>query len=322
MSIEETKAKEAAWLPRAGAAGIAGAILALAGFFLLRIAIGGGVNFEGLENAHDSAGLAWLSGVTTCLGYGLLTVPLFFLFKAAQAREPRVRAQMVGLVVMGPLLLGISGLLLAAGTQEAADSYLNKEVTISSTEVKEAREDCDEELEDKGRKQFAEDFDEGASPEAACDAKKLEEKKGSKAIKDAGMVTLGSFLGFAGGLSLVVALFYTGLWSMRTGLLTRFWGSLGMAVGVMVLLGLTPLALLWFAYVGVLFLGAVPGGRPPAWAAGESIPWPTPGEQAAAKMEGDDSDVVDGEAEELPDGDPDPGSGPSGETPKKRKKRE
>ena len=58
-----------------------------------------------------------------------------------------------------------------------------------------------------------------------------------------------------------------------------------MAVGIAALLGLTPFALLWFAYLGLLLLGRVPGGKPPAWDAGEAIAWPTPGEKAAAELE-------------------------------------
>ena len=74
---------------------------------------------------------------------------------------------------------------------------------------------------------------------------------------------------------------------MRTGLLTRFWGSLGMALGVAALLLLVQFTMIWFIYFGLLLLGSLPGGRPPAWAAGEAIPWPTPGEKAAASLEGD-----------------------------------
>ena len=73
---------------------------------------------------------------------------------------------------------------------------------------------------------------------------------------------------------------------MRTGLLTRFWGSLGMALGVAALLLLVQFTMIWFIYFGLLLLGRLPGGRPPAWAAGEAIPWPTPGEKAAASLEG------------------------------------
>ena len=78
---------------------------------------------------------------------------------------------------------------------------------------------------------------------------------------------------------------------MRTGLLGRFWASLGMALGVTVLLGIILLPMIWFIYIGLLFMGWVPGGRPPAWAAGEAVPWPTPGEKAAESLEASEPDA-------------------------------
>ena len=41
---------------------------------------------------------------------------------------------------------------------------------------------------------------------------------------------------------------------MRTGLLTRFWGSLGMALGAVSFI-FFQFALLWFVYLGLLLLG-------------------------------------------------------------------
>ena len=91
---------------------------------------------------------------------------------------------------------------------------------------------------------------------------------------------------------------------MRVGLLTRFWGSLGMALGVAALLLLVQFTMIWFIYFGLLLLGRLPGGRPPAWAAGEAVPWPTPGEKAAESLEGsepldpsDSGDAGPGEGE-------------------------
>ena len=72
---------------------------------------------------------------------------------------------------------------------------------------------------------------------------------------------------------------YTCLYAMRVGLLTRFWGSLGMALGAVSFL-FFQFALLWFVYLGILLLRR--DSLPPAWAAGEPIPWPTPGDKAAA----------------------------------------
>ena len=66
------------------------------------------------------------------------------------------------------------------------------------------------------------------------------------------------------------------LYAMRTGLLTRFWGSLGMALGAVSFL-FFQFTLLWFVYFGLL--AGRPGARrsPPAWQQGEAEPWPTPG---------------------------------------------
>jgi hypothetical protein len=311
-------ARERLWETRAGVAALVGALFALAGFVLLQTSLGGDANFEGLTEAHDKSATIWLSGVTSLIGYALLTGPLLYLFRAAEARSPKVRNQFVGLVFMGPLLLGIAALALAAGTQDAASTYLDGKAK-STLSPKQAKAECREDLKDKGAEEFGEKS-EAADPAArlaACESQKHEEDLASNSIKDSTMVTVGQFLGFAGGLSLVVALFYTCLWCLRTGLLSRFWGSLGMAVGVAALIGLTPLALLWFVYLGLLLLGRVPGGKPPAWEAGEAIPWPTPGDKAAAELEGTTAE----DAAEGPIDGPEPPANGGGER-RKRKRRD
>lgn len=92
-------------------------------------------------------------------------------------------------------------------------------------------------------------------------------------------------LQLAGALGLVVSLVYTSLQAMRAGLLTRFLGTLGMALGVGFLL-LGPIALaVWGLFVAPLLAGWWRGPRPPAWETGEVIPWPKPGEQPGASFE-------------------------------------
>ncbi len=88
-------------------------------------------------------------------------------------------------------------------------------------------------------------------------------------------------LGFAGRLGLVFAILYTALQAMRAGLMTRFWGTLGMALGVAVLF-IGPASLLIYGLAASLLVADLwPGGRPPAWAAGAAMPWPKPGESIA-----------------------------------------
>lgn len=322
MSASEIWARERPWFVKVGAAGVAGGILAMLGFILLQAAIGGGANFESLEDANDNSAGVWLAGIATCLGYLLLTAPFYFLFRAARDRSDRVKGQIVGLVVLGPVLLAISAPVISAGTQDAANRYLGGDVG-STLSAGEAKEECVEEREEEGAEQFDEDFEAsgGKSALAVCEEEKTNEDIASESIKETGLLTVGQFVGLAGTFALLFSLLYTGLWSMRTGLLTRFWGSLGMAVGVASLIGFSPITFIWFIYLGLLLSGAVPGGRPPAWEAGKAIPWPTPGEKAAAEMSpGPDEDAtIDVDATEI---DPDDGSrGNGGGGPRRKRKR-
>lgn len=129
-----------------------------------------------------------------------------------------------------------------------------------------------------------------------------------------------------GLLGTVIAMVYTSLHAMRVGLLTRFWGSLGMALGVGIFL-LGPLALVfYFVPVGLIIGGLWRGGRPPAWEAGEAVPWPAPGQQPAAPDDPDrpaDPDefagTIEGSGTELDEGAAD--EPVAGDSPRKRKRR-
>jgi hypothetical protein len=123
-------------------------------------------------------------------------------------------------------------------------------------------------------------------------------------LGDNTLVTVGQALTQLAGLALVVTMVYVPLQAYRVGLLTRFFGTLGMAFGVIALLipqiGMLPLVI-WFGWLGFVILDRVPRGRPPAWDAGVAIPWPRPGEEpqpATATAEGD-SGVVEGDATEA-----------------------
>jgi hypothetical protein len=117
-------------------------------------------------------------------------------------------------------------------------------------------------------------------------------------------------------LGLIVLMIYVPLQALRCGLVTRFLGSLGMALGASMIL-ILPIAVLamlaWTGFLGLTFVGRVPGGRPPAWEAGKAIPWPRPGEIA-------ESDVIEGDASEV-DGDQAGGSGSRATPPQKRKRK-
>jgi hypothetical protein len=89
-------------------------------------------------------------------------------------------------------------------------------------------------------------------------------------------------LGIAAGMLLV------SLNAMRTGLVTRFLGILGMISGALAVLSqfvFTFLQAFWLVALGLLLLGVGRAGVLPAWRTGQAEPWPTRAELAAARRE-------------------------------------
>ena len=106
-------------------------------------------------------------------------------------------------------------------------------------------------------------------------------------------------------LAIIFGMVYVGLWGVRTGLLTRFHGTLGMALGASFILPpLTqitlPALLAWFMYFGLMLAGRTPKGRPPAWDVGEAVPPLGPGEEPRPVAASASGEVIDGDATEIP----------------------
>jgi hypothetical protein len=92
-----------------------------------------------------------------------------------------------------------------------------------------------------------------------------------------------SLIGFAGiliqlgTLAMAVGLILVALNAMRSGLLNRMLGYLGIASGAMMVLVALPIVqIFWLGSVAFVLLGRWPGGELPAWATGRAVPWPTP----------------------------------------------
>lgn len=208
----------------------------------------GGTEREQLLSFHDDSGTLLLATCIRSVGFLLLALPFLHLFRAARLRSERVRPEMVGFAFFGPVLLAIQGVLSWLATRSVADEFVDKMA---------------------------------GDPNPAALAERL--------VDDSSFHQVASYLAIPAVLALAVGMLYISLQAMRTGLLTRFAGSLGMALGVAMIL-ILPVALLltmvWLVFLGLTFIGKVPGGQPPAWEAGEAIPWPTPGEKAAKELEG------------------------------------
>jgi len=105
--------------------------------------------------------------------------------------------------------------------------------------------------------------------------------------RDSTALQVSSGLGFAANLALGLAMVFICLNALRTGLLSRFMGVLGVVIGVLravPVIGsqLVPLLFLfWLIALAAVLLDRWPGGRGPAWETGQATPWPTMAEQNA-----------------------------------------
>jgi hypothetical protein len=122
-------------------------------------------------------------------------------------------------------------------------------------------------------------------------------------------------LAFVLPLLLVIGMIMTLLRATRVGLIPRWLRVLGIVGAVLLFplfasvytLQIIPAA--WLAFMGVLFMGRLGGGDPPAWTTGEAVPWPPPAGRAgvgrggqAAEANGRDSTTPALAVGERPDG--------------------
>jgi hypothetical protein len=313
---------------------------------------GGNSEAEQIISLDEHSSAVLISAIVRGIGFFLLPFPILYLFLAAKARNPRVQAAMVGFVFVGPMLFGAQGIVQAVGAGQAAADFVNlppeetrtysefqkqvrqgpsdiDKVTIYSAEnsleveqtdgdfyaVKTYPSDQESNItsELNGKTVDNEtDTDSGTGPPDAL---------ATHTTDNNGTLQAAQGLLFPAVLGLVVMMVYVPLQALRAGLLGRFTGSLGMALGASMIL-ILPIAVLamlaWTGFLGLLFLGRTRGGRPPAWDAGEAIPPPRPGEQAPAPRR---DDTIEGDASEVEgEGSPD-GEEPSPGTPQKRKRK-
>jgi hypothetical protein len=107
----------------------------------------------------------------------------------------------------------------------------------------------------------------------------------SEAVLTGTSVQVVGSLAIFGGLFFAVGMVMLLINSLRVGLLPRWMAMLGMFAGLLIFLPiggaqLQAVPALWMVFVGVLFLEKWPSGDPPAWKAGEAVPWPPGGRGA------------------------------------------
>jgi hypothetical protein len=275
------------WMRPAGISAIVGALV-FAVSLPLQPSGAGDSDAERLTKFHDqSTDLIVSQGVLIGIAVLLFIPLLYVLIRSVVGRTERVRRGMVALAFVGPILFSISGLLVASGLTDVADKFVDQ-VPAKEQQARE-RATAAQSAPAKDTKQTttpqATTTTTPQTPEqAASDAR---DDFASDLLDDSTVLQIGSLLRFVGLITLVFALIYIPLWCMRTGLLTRFWAMLGLALGVSLIL--VPVGIfgvvLWFAVVGLMLAGWWPRPLPPAWASGEAIPWLRPDEDLGPPTE-------------------------------------
>jgi hypothetical protein len=259
---------ESRWALPAALTAFAAAALFVAGTVVSAQGVGStDTESQFLREFNDNSGTLLLGAVLLALALAAFAGPLYYLFKADAARSSAVRRGLVGIVIAGPLFLGAAKILQWIALDAAATDFATP---VGGFDVPAS--------------EYAEDLITGQTT-----------------------FSIAQGLTFAGIIGFVTGTIYTALWAMRVGLVTRFFGTLGMALGASLVL-LAPeysqLALMvWVVWLGLIFVDRVPGDRPPAWDEGDAVPWPKPGEEPDEPDRHDEpGDVIDGLAAETTDG--------------------
>ena len=337
-----------AWLRRAGWAALIGAFIVAASIVYQRAGLDlpdSDSDADQLVFAHAHSGRLILSSILQAIGFCLFAPVLYVLFRSAAGRAERVRSALLALVILGPLAFGLGLAVSAAGTSSAADTFVKGEpakvqqarerataaqqpssaaprkektatpptttsaTTTGSTTTTPAAAKTPDQAADDAREDFADDTN-----------------------RDEALLIGGGIVSTVGVLALVFGMIYTSIWCMRVGLLTRFWGALGIAFGLFLVIPIFPPVpglVLWFAAIGLMFIGVWPRPLPPAWAAGEAMPWmpadqdigPPPAGGPPGTVEGSGREIVEPPLPENGDGTAAPPEPPYGETQGERRKK-
>lgn len=238
VSKQELIDREERWGRTAGSIGLAGIVIAF-GVALLGFAPefrdAGDSDAAKLEAFPGESGEVLIQLLSQAIGLLCFVAPLVFLYRAAQARSLQMRPGLIGLAIVGPVFFAAA----------LISTYLAFDVA-------------------------AETFNEpGNAPAAEAEREEYAEEL----FRESSEAGIAGGLQLAAIMALVFTVIYTSLHAMRTGLLTRFWGTLGMALGAGTLFIGPPALFAFVLAISLIVAGFWPGGRPPAWEAGEAIPW-------------------------------------------------
>jgi hypothetical protein len=228
-------------------AGRLAGIVGIVGFVLMIVSFRFARDFSTAEAAEqlrmfpDVKGEVLAQSLLQAASLLAFVAPLVVLFRAARARSEAVRPQLLVVTILGLTLLAVAYVIQYFAIKAGSHAFLD--------------------------------------PSAGLDQNDNDVARNTIGDQFAGQIQLG--IAIAGAIGTAFAITYTSLQATRAGLLTRFWGSLGMAVGVASIILGPVLIALFFLPLSLIVASFWPGGRPPAWEQGKAIPWPKPGEAIA-----------------------------------------
>ena len=215
-SKTQTLEREKRWSLPAGISAVFAVVLYLVGQIVGREGVGAPDGMADyltkLSGNHSSA---LLGGILQGLGLALLAAPLLYLFFAALARSDRMKRGLMLVMIVGPSMVGLGSIVSTLTLLSASDDWQGDATPGISQCFADAGSGSTEGSADKS---ITEDQKTECRDDAANDLR-----------DDQSLVGLAVGLSVAGALGFLVGLMYTSLYAMRTGLLSRFWGSLGMA---------------------------------------------------------------------------------------------
>jgi hypothetical protein len=283
---------ERKWAPFAAGAAFIAALLPIASTIWASSLLGSipSTNSEDqfLRRVHDHASGYVAAGVISSIGTLALAPVLVYLYRAIAARRPQIPRIALILAVAAPLVAAGAGVARQAVIAHTANQYVAEpQKPTSAAEQKK--------------------IDSITDPQKHLDEV---EKNASTQARDklkSGSVTTVAYVGLIANLLLGVAFVLIAMHAMRSGLLSRFMGILGVIVGALTavpILGGAPVVqLFWLVAMAILFLNRWPQGRGPAWETVEEIPWPTAQERREALAP---ADAGDRPARVADRGDPEP----------------
>lgn len=263
--------------------------------------------------ALDHHASALLSSIVV-QGLGALAIGgvLFYLYRAVQHRRPNAPAALVPLFVIGPLLMLGGGVYSQNKLNRDAHNFVRDNVgripaqaTVSAAA---AREKALSRRPNSAAYKAAK-----RRHDALARARSQGDSRADDLLKEGNAA--GAITTEVGTVALAFSVVMVSLNGMRVGLTSRFLGILGMIVGLLLILPLFPVPIIqifWAVALGLIFLNRWPGGRGPAWASGEAIPWPGPAERAQARQ---------GSQGGTPEPEPEPEAGQPRPASRKRKRR-